>query len=130
MTQSLKNFVEAWLQKAESDLMSAQRLLEIAPMILDTASFHCQQAAEKSLKAFLCYKGVDIEKTHDIYFLLSQCSNFDSVFDTVNPLNINVYAVRGRYPDDSLMPEVEDARRLYQIALQINNLVKERIVFE
>jgi HEPN domain-containing protein len=73
MTTELKVFVEEWLLKAERDIISAQRLLEIEPMILDNACFHCQQAVEKSLKAFLCYKEIEIVRTHDIYFLLGQC---------------------------------------------------------
>jgi HEPN domain-containing protein len=56
-------------------------------MILDSACFHCQQAVEKSLKAFLCYMGKDIEKTHSITFLLSECSFFDPVFGSIDPLN-------------------------------------------
>ena len=94
--------------------MSAQRLLEIEPMILDNACFHCQQAIEKCLKAFLIYNGVDIERTHNIIFLLAQCANFDSEFTTIDPLNINAYAVQGRYPDTNLMPEKEEAESYYQ----------------
>ena len=56
MTQALKDYINAWLQKADSDIISAQRLIKIEPMILDNACFHCQQAIEKSLKAFLHYK--------------------------------------------------------------------------
>ena len=129
MTLALQEYIKEWLLKAEHDIISAQRLLEIEPMILDSACFHCQQAVEKSLKAFLCYHGKDIEKTHDIIYLLSECSNFDSIFETIAPSNINAYAVQGRYPDSSLMPEIEETKAFYQLAIQVNNLVKERIVF-
>jgi len=40
MTHALKAYVESWLDKAEHDLISAQRLLEIEPVILDNACFH------------------------------------------------------------------------------------------
>ena len=129
MIPAMKIYIEAWLNKAESDLMSVQRLLEIEPMILDSACFHCQQAVEKSLKAYLCYKGTDIVKTHSITFLLSECSVFDPIFDSIDPLNLNAYAVRIRYPDDSIAPEAEEAKALYQLAIQVNNLVKERLIF-
>jgi HEPN domain-containing protein len=66
MTPALKAYIESWLNKAEHDLISAQRLLEIEPMILDNACFHCQQAVEKCLKAYLIYNGFDIERTHNI----------------------------------------------------------------
>jgi HEPN domain-containing protein len=47
MTPALKSYIESWLDKAGHDLMSAPRLLEIEPMILDNACFHSQQAIEK-----------------------------------------------------------------------------------
>jgi len=129
MTPEQIDYVKSWIEKAEHDLLSAQRLLEIEPMILDSACFHCQQAVEKLLKAFLIYNGLDIEKTHNIIFLLKQCANFDRVFVTIDPLNINAYAVNGRYPDDNLMPEKEEAESYYQLALHIKSLVLERIIF-
>jgi HEPN domain-containing protein len=113
MTPILLAYVKQWIEKAEHDMITAQRLLEIEPMILDNACFHCQQAVEKYLKAFLIYNGVDIEKTHNIVFLLSQCANFDPAFSAIDPLNINVYAVQGRYPDTNLMPEKEEAESYY-----------------
>jgi len=60
--------------------------------------------------------------------LLDQCSNFDAVFETIDPLDINSYAVQGRYPDTNLMPELDEAKSYYQLALQIKALVIERII--
>lgn len=45
--------VAAWLAKADRELASARRLLDGNPPYLDTAVYHCQQAAEKALKALL-----------------------------------------------------------------------------
>ena len=45
----------AWLEKAEQDLRSAQADLAFAPPIMGDAVFHCQQAVEKALKAFLTW---------------------------------------------------------------------------
>jgi HEPN domain-containing protein len=129
MTPALKAYIESWLIKAGHDLMSAQRLLDIEPVILDNACFHCQQAIEKYLKAFLIFHGRDIERTHNIIFLLSECTNFDPVFATVDPMNINAYAVQGRYPDSNLMPTIEEAKSYYQLAIRTRGLVTERIVF-
>jgi HEPN domain-containing protein len=129
MTPALKTYIEAWLDKADHDLMSARRLIEIEPMILDNACFHCQQAIEKCLKAFLAFKGRDIERTHNVIFLLSECANFDSIFATIDPLNINAYAVQGRYPDSNLMPTAVEAKAYYQLALQVQTLVRKKIVF-
>ncbi|HWZ16207.1 MAG TPA: HEPN domain-containing protein [Mucilaginibacter sp.] len=129
MTPALLAYVNSWINKAEHDLISAQRLLEIEPMILDNACFHCQQAIEKLLKAFLIYHGQDVERTHNIIFLLSECANFDPVFGAIDPLDINTYAVQGRYPDSNLMPSKEEAESYYQLALEIKSLTNERIIF-
>ena len=66
---TLQTYIESWLLKAEHDMVAAQRLIEIEPMILDGACFHCQQAIEKCLKGLLCFFGKDIEKTHNIRYL-------------------------------------------------------------
>ena len=128
MMSALERYVHAWLQKAENDLQSAQRLLEIEPLILDTACFHCQQATEKYLKAFLVYHDIEVEKTHDVIFLLKECSMIDAVFSTIDPININIFAVHARYPDDSIVPTPTEAKRYYQLALQVKTLVTERII--
>jgi HEPN domain-containing protein len=84
-------------------------------------------AVEKSLKAFLIYQNVDIEKTHDVLFLLSECAKFDPIFNTIDPLNINAFAVQARYPNFN-MPEAEEARALYKLAVLVSKIVKDRIV--
>jgi HEPN domain-containing protein len=83
-----------------------------------------------TLKAFLAYKGRDIERTHNVIFLLSECANFDPIFATVDPLNINAYAVQGRYPDSNLLPTAAEAKSYYQLALHVQTLVRERIIFQ
>lgn len=42
-----------WLAKADEDIAVAELALDHAPPLVDPAAFHCQQAAEKILKALL-----------------------------------------------------------------------------
>ena len=51
----LSDETRAWLLRAAEDLAAAAVLT--APATLRSALFHCQQAAEKSLKAFLTIHG-------------------------------------------------------------------------
>lgn len=44
-------------------------------------------------------------------------------------MNINEYAVQGRYPDSSITPTIDEAKSYYLLARQIRDLVAERIVF-
>ena len=50
---SSKVWVAAWLQKAEHEIETAERALNAGAPITNTAAYHCHQAAEKALKAFL-----------------------------------------------------------------------------
>lgn len=43
--------------------------------------FHCQQSAEKALKAFLTWHGEAFKKTHDLAALGSQCKQIDKSLD-------------------------------------------------
>ena len=45
--------IQRWLEKAEHDRRAADALLDQDPPITDAAGFHCQQAVEKLLKAYL-----------------------------------------------------------------------------
>lgn len=47
-----------WMTKAANDLLNADNNLNAKTIPLDTVCFHCQQAAEKLLKAFLVGKDV------------------------------------------------------------------------
>ena len=53
MNSGKAELARQWLLKAEHDVASAERLIAGDPPYLDTAVYHCQQAAEKALKAYL-----------------------------------------------------------------------------
>jgi HEPN domain-containing protein len=66
----------------------------------DTASFHCQQCAEKYLKAFLTDHLIRFERTYILADLLALCLPFDKDFKKIaDDLNsLEGYAVAIRYP--------------------------------
>ena len=41
-----------WLRHAERDVAAAERAIAVPPALADIAAYHCQQAAEKLLKAW------------------------------------------------------------------------------
>jgi HEPN domain-containing protein len=103
--------VRQWLVKADHDLQSAQRLMAGDPPLLDTAVYHCQQAAEKSLKAYLALNDVPIQRIHILGILLEQCMQFDASFSTLQEIAdvLTPFAVAFRYPGDYVEPEPGDA---------------------
>ena len=72
-----------WLAKAQRDPLSAQHLAEAEIPLLDSAAYHCQQAAEKAIKAFLVYHDIRFGKTHDLDVLLAQAAEINSAFSTI-----------------------------------------------
>jgi hypothetical protein len=50
--------VQQWLIKSQRDLKVAWVLFKNKESLLDAVVYHCQQSAEKSLKAYLTYSGV------------------------------------------------------------------------
>ena len=123
MTHSLKEYVQQWMDKACEDLLVVEKLTEGDIIATNAACFHCQQAVEKFLKAFLIANGQDIIKTHNIEFLLSECSELDGAFSSVDPKNLSDYGVDVRYPGDMYIPDNEEVIASKGIALQVKDLV-------
>lgn len=118
-----------WLKKAKNDLRSARRLYTDEPPLLDTAVYHCQQAAEKSLKAFLALHEVALSKTHLLLPLLDQCLAHDSDFEILRDAAeiLTPFATLFRYPGDMLEPAVEDVEEALTLAGMVVEFVLERM---
>ncbi len=101
-----------WTAKAANDLLSADNNLKAANVPFDVVCFHCQQAAEKLLKAFLIAKNRPAPRTHDLLLLLEEAlKSGDEAESLRDQLALLMpYAVEIRYPDEWFEPSVEDAR--------------------
>ena len=62
----MKRQTRPWVRKAEEDVHAAHELAGVRPPLRDIVAFHCQQAAEKYLKALLQELSVPFPKTHDL----------------------------------------------------------------
>ena len=62
----MKKATRPWVRKAEDDYQTARRLLGGKTRLHDQICFHCQQAAEKYLKALLQEQGAAVPRTHDL----------------------------------------------------------------
>lgn len=60
MNEATINFIKQWLVKANEDLLVVDKLTEYEIIAKSSVCFHCQQAVEKFLKAFLIAKGFEI----------------------------------------------------------------------
>jgi HEPN domain-containing protein len=60
----MKKLTAAWVKKAEADHLRAVTMARILRNDHDGVCFHCQQAAEKYLKALLQELGLGVPRTH------------------------------------------------------------------
>jgi len=121
-----QDVARGWLRKADSDLSNAELCLA-AGKALDTACFHCQQAAEKSLKAYLIGKHVEFPFVHDLKRLLDHCAGVDPAFTTLTAaaLRLIPFAVTSRY-DEEFWPEPAEVQDALAAAQTIRQFVQQR----
>lgn len=114
-----------WLEQATDDLEVAEILLAHDPPKSDAAAYHCQQATEKYLKAFLVYQGHRPPHTHNLEALLDLSTQYDetlqSLYGIVKPLA--PYAVDIRYPGTDLSATEEEAAAALQRVRSVRNAI-------
>lgn len=111
MNDAKTELVQQWLWKAFHDLITAQTLTHRQPVVLDTATYHCQQTAEKSIKAFLIFNDNDPGRTHDVERLLDLATHFEPGFATCRAAcqRLTPLATLYRYPSGVMEPSPEQA---------------------
>ena len=94
--------VRGWIEKAEHDLRNAEYVITLEENCpFDTVCFHCQQCAEKYLKALLVLREIEFPKTHDLVPLLNLlCENMQIPLTIQQVQPLNHYSVEARYPGD------------------------------
>ena len=121
-----RDIVRQWLAKAEEDLGAAEILISHKTSYLSAVGFHCQQAAEKFLKAWLTFNQIEFPKTHDLGALLDLVAPMDPpIADSLSEISLlNSYGVEIRYPGD--MPDIEPED--FQKALELAKKVREAVL--
>lgn len=119
MDDAGRELVRAWLIKARSDLKTARALGALPEGPLDTAIYHCQQAAEKAVKGFLAFRDHRLERSHDVGWLVALASKHETAFKDHEDAAITLtpYATAYRYPGGSAT--LEPSRAEFDEALQL-----------
>ena len=115
--------IQQWLLKSRRDLEAARVLFEHG--LFDVVVYHCQQSAEKALKAYLVYQEVILQKTHNLVVLLESCLTFDMNFEILRDSAeiLTPYATEFRYPCDTTQPEKYEAEEALAIASLVLDFV-------
>ena len=122
----------AWLTKVQNDLRGAEIDLAAVPPLLEDLAFHCQQAVEKPLKAYLTWHDEPFRKTHDSDEVGKQCAVLDP---TLAPLvrratPLTEYAWRFRYPGGAPTLTLEAANDALALAREVVEAVLARLPIE
>jgi len=122
--------VQQWMLKADHDLRSALKLKtpDSNEPLLDTAVYHCQQTAEKALKAYLTANEVSFPKTHLLLPLLELCIDIDSSFSNLTDAAelLTPFATEFRYPGDILEPTPSDTDEAYKMAEHVLIFIRSK----
>jgi len=120
--------VDEWIFKAEGDFLTAGRELRArkAPNY-DAVCFHCQQCAEKYLKATLQDNKKHIPKIHYLLELLALIMKFDTSYEFLRADldTLEDYSVRYRYPGESA--DKEEAKAAYKAAKVVREFVRQKL---
>ncbi|MCZ7664278.1 MAG: HEPN domain-containing protein [Thermoleophilia bacterium] len=119
----------AWLARAEADLRAAANEVSADEPVLGDAVFHCQQAAEKAMKAFLTWHDVPFRKTHDLGILGGQCAEIDPALSDVlrRAAPMTEYAWKFRYPGDVFEPPGEEVDSALNLARTVVAEIRSRL---
>ena len=117
-----------WIKYSEKDFIAAQFLMTATSPPVEIICYHCQQSAEKILKAFLIKNDFIPSRTHDLNLLVNECTKLD---DSISILKkecnrLNDFGVNTRYPNN-LDLILEDAKIALKDAEKIKEYILSRI---
>ena len=122
-------YIKEWLVFADEDYATAEDLLKNDNIYARSICFHCQQAAEKYLKAFIIKIDLPIIKTHNLAVLVGQIKEVDNSIVEIETLAVALseYAVTVRYPDDFEKITEEEAIRSFENATEIKKFIELKL---
>ncbi|MEJ5284908.1 MAG: HEPN domain-containing protein [Brevinematia bacterium] len=126
----IDEYVKKWLKKAMEDYKTALHEFNLPPreeVVTSSVCFHCQQAVEKLLKAYLTAKKIDFGKIHALEFLVKLCAEEDEDFNNIDVGDLSSYAVDVRYPDDFYIPSIKEAEKALSIVKEIKTFIFKKL---
>jgi HEPN domain-containing protein len=117
--------IKQWITKGDHDLGTAKITYMHIPEYLDTVTFHCQQAVEKYLKAYLIFQSTPYRFSHDLIYLLDLITQKDSDFDVYYDIvsELQGYAIEIRYPNETIYLSKEKVENAMIVAKNIREFV-------
>jgi HEPN domain-containing protein len=128
----MKKQAEDWVFFADKDLQAAEIIINDEYPLTNIAAFHCQQAIEKYLKAYIIEKKGALTRIHDLIKLnaiVNEIKNLD--IDEKKLIVLNEVYLDSRYPGDlGLMPDGMPTNDQAKEFIEFVNEIKITIVNE
>jgi HEPN domain-containing protein len=107
----MKKLTREWVRKAEADYRLAAKLASEDESFHDQLCFHCEQAAEKYLKALLQELGLAVPRTHMLRDVVDLLVPHHSELSSLRrgAKFLTRFAVETRYPGESAGKRKADA---------------------
>lgn len=125
----IRDFVQQWRNKAEADLLAAEILVAGEMYDYFTCAFHCQQATEKFLKAYLVRHQIEFRKTHDLGQLLELASQAEPVLqeELASCKWLTPFGVEFRYPGEYPGVDQTTAQNALAEAKRVGQVIMEHL---
>ena len=127
----MRELTSEWVAKAENDFATADLALHAGKSpIPDTACFHCQQCAEKYLKAYLQEHGLQFLPRHNLMPLLDLCLSLDREFENlrVGLRQLESFSVAVRYPGATVSTQMAEQALVF--ATQARKFIRTKLSLE
>lgn len=125
-----QSVISEWLAKADEDYLFTEKYLKDEDGFFAPLCFHCQQAAEKYLKAYIVAKSLVFQKIHDLNELRAVCQDHTESFEEIR----DECALLSRYYIDTRYPTVwpvgyvkDDALTALAAAGRIREFIKTKL---
>lgn len=118
-----------WIEKADHDLGAAKILMLHAPEYWDVVAFHCQQAAEKYLKAQLVFQEMPFRRSHDLIYLLDLFAETDPMDKSFYELALQLEAagVEFRYPEHQIRPTEAELKAAIEAVDALRKFILDKL---
>lgn len=129
MDEAKRQEVRQWLIKSQRDLAAARILMKNEEPYLDLAAYHCQQSAEKAIKAYLTCQDIIFQKTHNLVALLALLVPVSPGFNDWREMaeTLTPWATEFRYPGDVAEPERVEVEQAYAMTEAFVRFVSQKL---
>ena len=126
----MKKQAEDWIALANKDLYAAEIMAKDDYSLTNIVAFHCQQAIEKYLKAFLIENDIPLIRTHDLIKLNGMIKEVkDLDIDEEKLIMINEVYIDSRYPGElGLFPGGTPSNKQVRDFIEYVKEVKTKII--